>query len=161
MHDNIFKAITAGVLTVSDTRTTETDKGGQAVIHALEANDITVKQYKIVTDDVLVIQQAVTEMLQHVDAVITTGGTGVAQRDVTIEAVKPLVAKELEGFGELFRYLSFTEDVGTKAMLSRAFCGTAGSRVIFCLPGSVGAVNLAMSRLVTQEIFHIVYELNK
>ncbi|TDM12789.1 MogA/MoaB family molybdenum cofactor biosynthesis protein [Macrococcus lamae] len=161
MHHRTDRAVSAGVLTISDTRTKETDKGGQAVIDHLKNNNIIIKHYDIVIDDVTIIQQAVTQMFPDVDAVITTGGTGVAQRDVTIEAVRPLVDKELDGFGELFRYLSFTEDVGTKSMLSRAFCGTIDNKVLFCIPGSVGAVNLAMKKLITQEIFHIVNELNK
>lgn len=96
-----------------------------------------------------------------VDVIITTGGTGVAKRDVTIEVVQSIIDKEMEGFGEIFRYLSYTEDVGTRAMLSRALCGTKDSTVIFSIPGSVGAVNLAMKKLITQEIHHIVHELNK
>lgn len=96
-----------------------------------------------------------------VDVIITTGGTGIAKRDVTIEVVKSVIDKELEGFGEIFRYLSYTEDVGTRAMLSRALCGTKDNTVIFSIPGSVGAVNLAMKKLITQEIHHIVHELNK
>ena len=80
---------------------------------------------------------------------------------MTIEAIKPLLDKEIEGFGELFRYLSYTEDVGTKALLSRALAGTVMSKLIFTLPGSTGAVKLAMTKLIIPELNHMVYELNK
>jgi len=161
MHTNDYREITAAVITVSDTRTEETDKGGRAVIDYLRHSQIEVTAYQIVRDDFNEIQSAVTAALKKVDIIITTGGTGVAKRDVTIEAVRPLVDKEMEGFGEIFRYLSYTEDVGTRAILSRAFCGTKDQTVIFSIPGSVGAVKLAMKKLITQEVFHIVHELNK
>lgn len=161
MHTNDYREITAAVITVSDTRTEETDKGGQAVMDHLKDSKIETAVYQIVKDDFEEIQSAVTAALKQVDVVITTGGTGVAKRDVTIEAVRPLMDKEMEGFGEIFRYLSYTEDVGTRAILSRAFCGTKDQTVVFSIPGSVGAVNLAMKKLITQEVFHIVHELNK
>jgi len=96
-----------------------------------------------------------------IDVIITTGGTGIAPRDVTIEAVEPLLTKKLDGFGELFRYLSYAEDVGTRALLSRAIAGTVNNKLIFTLPGSTGAVNLAMKKLIQPELNHMVYELNK
>lgn len=160
MHSNQYQPLSAGVITVSDTRDLSTDKGGALVVEYLEAAGISTADRIIVKDDVCEIQQAVEAMCAY-DVVITTGGTGIAQRDVTIEAIKPLVDKEMEGFGEIFRYLSYTEDVGTKAILSRAFCGTKERQVIFAIPGSTGAVNLAMKKLITQEVFHIVHELNK
>lgn len=161
MHTNDYREIKAAVITVSDTRTEATDKGGRAVMEHLGDCRIEVASYQIVRDDFKAIQSAVTTALSQVDVIITTGGTGVAQRDVTIEAVRPLLDKEMEGFGEIFCYLSYTEDVGTRAMLSRAFCGTKDQTVVFSIPGSVGAVNLAMKKLITQEVFHIVHELNK
>ena len=97
----------------------------------------------------------------EIDAVITTGGTGIAKRDVTLEAVRPLFEKEIDGFGELFRYLSFAEDVGTKAVLSRASAGSAKDKALFVLPGSTGAATLAMKRIILPEIRHIVHELTK
>ncbi|TDM02309.1 molybdenum cofactor biosynthesis protein MoaB [Macrococcus carouselicus] len=161
MHTNDYRKIKAAVITVSDTRTVETDTGGRTVREHLAENRIEVSDHRIVKDDFTQIQSAVEELIGQVDVIITTGGTGVAQRDVTIEAVRPLMDKEMEGFGEIFRYLSYTEDVGTRAILSRAFCGTKNKTVIFSIPGSVGAVNLAMKKLITQEVFHIVHELNK
>ncbi|MBF9297684.1 molybdenum cofactor biosynthesis protein MoaB [Mammaliicoccus sciuri] len=162
--NRIDRLINVAVLTVSDTRTKETDKGGQLVQQYLKDLNVEIKEghYQIVKDDVTEIQTQVNEWLNNdVDAIITTGGTGISQRDVTIEAIKPLLDKEIEGFGEIFRYLSYTEDVGTRAILSRAIAGTVGHQVIISIPGSTGAVKLAMEKLITKELNHLVHELNK
>ncbi len=166
MHTNVKleRPIRYAVLTVSDTRTTETDKGGQSVQTLLQTADfeVEIQHYMIVKDELTAIQSTVQQWLTgDVDVIVTTGGTGIAPRDVTIEAVTPLLDKEIEGFGELFRYLSFTEDVGTRALLSRAVAGTAKRTLIFCLPGSTGAVELALNRLILPELTHLVYEMNK
>ena len=165
-HDNkeVKKTIQCAVLTISDTRNKETDKGGQLVQKYLkELNiEVTEEHYNIIKDDKADIQSQIDEWLaSDIDVIITTGGTGIAQRDITIEAVKPLLDKEIEGFGELFRYLSYTEDVGTKALLSRALAGTVMNKLIFTLPGSTGAVKLAMTKLIIPELHHMVYELHK
>lgn len=162
--NRINRLINVAVLTVSDTRTKETDKGGQLVQQYLKDLNVEIKEghYQIVKDDVTEIQTQVNEWLNNdVDTIITTGGTGISQRDVTIEAIKPLLDKEIEGFGEIFRYLSYTEDVGTRAILSRAIAGTVGHQVIISIPGSTGAVKLAMEKLITKELNHLVHELNK
>ncbi|MBO1219619.1 molybdenum cofactor biosynthesis protein B [Mammaliicoccus sciuri] len=162
--NRIDRLINVAVLTVSDTRKKETDKGGQLVQQYLKDLNVEIKEghYQIVKDDVTEIQTQVNEWLNNdVDAIITTGGTGISQRDVTIEAIKPLLDKEIEGFGEIFRYLSYTEDVGTRAILSRAIAGTVGHQVIISIPGSTGAVKLAMEKLITKELNHLVHELNK
>ncbi|EOB1258549.1 molybdenum cofactor biosynthesis protein B [Staphylococcus pseudintermedius] len=166
MHTNVKleRPIRCAVLTVSDTRTSETDKGGQSVQTLLQTADfeVEIQHYMIVKDELTAIQSTVQQWLTgDVDVIVTTGGTGIAPRDVTIEAVTPLLDKEIEGFGELFRYLSFTEDVGTRALLSRAVAGTAKRTLIFCLPGSTGAVKLALNRLILPELTHLVYEMNK
>lgn len=166
MHTNVKleRPIRCAVLTVSDTRTTETDKGGPSVQTLLQTADfeVEIQHYMIVKDELTAIQSTVQQWLTgDVDVIVTTGGTGIAPRDVTIEAVTPLLDKEIEGFGELFRYLSFTEDVGTRALLSRAVAGTAKRTLIFCLPGSTGAVKLALNRLILPELTHLVYEMNK
>lgn len=166
MHTNVKleRPVRCAVLTVSDTRTTETDKGGQSVQTLLQTADfdVEIQHYTIVKDELTAIQAAVQQWLtEDIDVIVTTGGTGIALRDVTIEAVTPLLDKEIEGFGELFRYLSFTEDVGTRALLSRAVAGTANRTLIFCLPGSTGAVKLALNRLILPELTHLVYEMNK
>lgn len=166
MHTNVKlnRAIRCAVLTVSDTRTKETDKGGQLVQQLLETINTTIEpsHYRIVKDDQVEIQTVLEEWLaEDIDVVITTGGTGIAPRDVTIEVVKPLLTKEIEGFGELFRYLSYVEDVGTRALLSRAVGGTIDRKLIFCLPGSTGAVKLGLNKLILPELNHLVYEMNK
>ncbi|MCO4337859.1 molybdenum cofactor biosynthesis protein MoaB [Staphylococcus agnetis] len=166
MHTNvnIGRDISCAVLTVSDTRTQETDKGGKLVIQLLNELNTHISEdcYKIVKDDQSAIQSQVTTWLNDgVEVIITTGGTGIAQRDCTIEAVKPLLQKEIEGFGELFRYLSYAEDVGSRALLSRAIGGSVGSQLVFCLPGSTGAVTLGMRKLIIPELNHLVHELNK
>lgn len=164
-HSNeVRKQLNVGVITVSDTRDYDTDKGGKAIIEHLKDIEIDVSRehYLIAKDNQADIRASIMKLLHDkVDVIITTGGTGVAKRDVTIEVVTSIIDKEMEGFGEIFRYLSYTEDVGTRAMLSRALCGTKDNTVIFSIPGSVGAVNLAMKKLITQEIHHIVHELNK
>ena len=148
---------------MSDTRTEDNDTAGALIEHFAELAGLAVAGRGWVADDTGKIRNVVTALLAdlEIDAVITTGGTGIAARDVTIEAIRPLLSKELDGFGELFRYLSFAEDVGTKAMLSRAAAGTAQGKVVFILPGSRGAVRLAMESLIIPEIRHIVAELRK
>lgn len=157
------RAIRLAVLTVSDTRTEETDKGGPLVQELARASGIEIAAYELREDDTAAIREVLAEWLQRedLDAIVTTGGTGIAKRDVTIEAVRPMLQKELDGFGELFRFLSYSEDIGTKALLSRALGGTSAEKVIFVLPGSTGAVKLAMERLILPEIRHIVKELTK
>ncbi|MFD2830301.1 MogA/MoaB family molybdenum cofactor biosynthesis protein [Corticicoccus populi] len=162
--DRIDRDIRTAVVTVSDTRTRETDKGGQLVKKYLtEINAVVADEnYIIVTDDISKIKESVQQLLNSdIDAVITTGGTGIARRDVTLEALEPLFDKKIEGFGEIFRMLSYTEDIGSRSILSRAAAGTYGNKVIISLPGSTGAVKLAMEELVIPELNHLVYELNK
>ncbi len=147
------------VITVSDTRTEETDTGGRAVVELLTAAGHTVIAKRIVRDEpeevaALVRLQAATD---HVDVIITTGGTGITRRDSTFEAIDGLLEKRLPGFGELFRMLSFQE-IGPAAMLSRACAGTCRGRVVVALPGSENAVRLAMTRLLVPELGHLVAE---
>lgn len=162
--DRIDRDIKVAVLTVSDTRDKTTDKGGKLIIEYINTVNAFVpdEHYEVITDDIQTIQDTVKKHLAtDVDVVITTGGTGIAKRDVTIEAVTPLFDKEIEGFGELFRMLSYTEDIGSRSLLSRAAAGTHGNQLIVSLPGSSGAVKLAMEKLVMPELNHLVFELNK
>ncbi|NMA82004.1 molybdenum cofactor biosynthesis protein B [Jeotgalicoccus aerolatus] len=162
--DRIDRDIKVAVLTVSDTRDKTTDKGGKLVIDYIKTVNAFVpdEHYEIVKDEIDGIQKAAKKHLEAgVDVVITTGGTGIAKRDVTIEAVTPLFDKEIEGFGELFRMLSYTEDIGSRSLLSRAAAGTHDNQLIISLPGSSGAVKLAMEKLVIPELNHLVFELNK
>ncbi|COT15795.1 Molybdenum cofactor biosynthesis protein B [Streptococcus pneumoniae] len=119
--------------------------------------------YEIVKDDKESIQQAVLAGYhrEDVDVVLTNGGTGITKRDVTIEAVSALLHKEIVGFGELFRMISYLEDIGSSAMLSRAIGGTIGRKVVFSMPGSSGAVRLAMNKLILPELGHITFELHR
>ncbi|AXZ24515.1 MogA/MoaB family molybdenum cofactor biosynthesis protein [Staphylococcus warneri] len=167
MHTNVKldRNIEVAVLTVSDTRNYETDKGGQLIQTLLKDENINIKRenYQIVKDDQEAIHSQLQTWLQqkNIDVIITTGGTGIAQRDVTIEVVRPLLDKEIEGFGELFRYLSYTEDVGTRSLLSRAVAGTHDEALIFALPGSTGAIKLAINKLIKPELNHLIHELTK
>lgn len=159
----VERPIRIAILTISDTRTDETDKGGQLIQQLAETASLEVVQKLICIDEIEEIQNilGIWYLNEKIDAIITTGGTGIAKRDCTIEAIQPTFTKEITGFGELFRYLSFTEDVGTKAMLSRAVAGVANDKAVFVLPGSTGAIRLAMTKLILPEVEHIVFELTK
>ncbi|WP_394174387.1 MogA/MoaB family molybdenum cofactor biosynthesis protein [Guptibacillus hwajinpoensis] len=151
------------IITVSDTRTLTTDKSGQLISSMLTESGHVVSDRIIVRD----VQDDIKDAIQwavnakEVDIVLLNGGTGIAKRDVTYEVVQGLLEKELSGFGELFRMISYTDDIGTPAMLSRAIGGVVGDTAIFAMPGSSGAVKLAMSRLLLPELPHIVRELIK
>ena len=147
------------MITVSDTRTMETDTGGALVEEFLKEAGHAVVDRQIVADDQDAIQVSLRLALQReeVRAVILTGGTGVAPRDVTPESVEPLLERVVPGFGELFRMLSY-EDIGSAALLSRAMAGLVGGRVVFVIPGSRGAVRLAMEKLIVPEIGHLAAE---
>jgi molybdenum cofactor biosynthesis protein B len=150
------------VLTVSDTRTPDTDTSGRAIRQLLEEGGHTVTGSSVVRDEPAAVTAAVEARL-HDEAtrvIITTGGTGISARDHTFEAVAALFEKRLDGFGELFRMLSFHE-IGPAAMLSRATAGTIGRRAVFLLPGSEAAVRLALTRLILPELGHIAQQLLK
>ena len=151
------------IVTVSDTRTLETDKSGQLMVQMLEDKGHVVSRRLIVNDVQEEIQSAIQVGVENteVDSVLLTGGTGIAKRDVTYEVVDRMLEKKLDGFGELFRMISYTDDIGTPAMLSRAIGGVIERTAVFAMPGSSGAVKLAMSRLLLPELPHIVRELHK
>lgn len=147
------------VLTISDTRDERTDTSGQAIVRLLEEAGHTVTGRHIVRDEPAEVQRILRHQLAEPDAdvVITTGGTGIASRDTTYEAVSGLLQKRLDGFGELFRMLSYQE-IGSAAMMSRACAGIAGGKVIFVLPGSEDAVRLAVTKLILPEVGHLLRE---
>jgi molybdenum cofactor biosynthesis protein B len=152
------RTIRCGVITISDTRTAETDTSGAAIRAALEASGHAVARYAIVRDEPERIVALVRELAQEgCQVVLTNGGTGIARRDSTFEAIDTMLEKRLPGFGELFRMLSYA-DIGPAAMLSRATAGLFGGTLIFCLPGSTGAVRLAMERLILPELPHLIWE---
>ncbi|RAV06443.1 molybdenum cofactor biosynthesis protein B [Paenibacillus sp. YN15] len=151
------------ILTLSDTRTAETDKSGQSIWQLLEEAGHTVAAYSIVKDDKAGIQELLLQAVRNpaIEAVLMNGGTGIAPRDNAYEAVKEILDKEMHGFGEIFRYLSFTEDIGTAAILSRAIAGVKERTAIFSMPGSTGAVKLAMTRIILPELGHVMREIYK
>lgn len=157
------RVIRAAILTISDTRTVTTDKGGSLISQLFEQASISVIEKLICKDEIKEIQANLDAWTANsdIDVIITTGGTGIAKRDCSIEAISPKFSKEISGFGELFRYLSYTEDVGTKAMLSRAVAGVVDDKAVFVLPGSVGAIQLAMTKLILPELEHIIFEVTK
>ena len=154
--------VTCFVLTVSDTRTDATDTSGQAISDLLTAAGHRVAGRAIVKDEAADVIRAVSDQLSSGDAqvIITTGGTGLTSRDSTYEAIGELIEKRLEGFGELFRMLSY-HDIGPAAMLSRASAGVARGKIIVSLPGAEAAVRLAMSKLLIPELGHLVQQVSR
>ncbi len=152
--------VRCAVLTISDTRAPETDVSGRTIVELLEADGHIVAKRQILRDEPKDVHAAVLEQVGGVDAIITTGGTGLTSRDSTYEAIAALLDKRLDGFGELFRYLSYAE-VGSAAMMSRASAGVARGTVIFMLPGSENAVRLAMTKLILPELGHVIRELRR
>lgn len=154
--------VRVAVLTISDTRTPETDTGGDTIEELMQKAGHEVVSRGIVKDDSPQIRTTLVDLLArpNVDAVITTGGTGIASRDNTYEVVERMIEKKLDGFGEVFRMLSY-EEVGSAAILSRAIAGSVGTKFIASLPGSRNAVRLAIEKLLAPEINHIVFELRK
>jgi len=148
------------VLTISDTRTAETDTSGDAIAQALASAGHEVVGRRIVRDDPASVREIVRAESRNVPVIVTTGGTGITARDSTYEAISTLLDKRLDGFGELFRMLSY-EQIGSAAMLSRACAGCIGTTAIFALPGSEQAVRLAMDKLILPEIGHVVRELQR
>jgi molybdenum cofactor biosynthesis protein B len=148
------------VLTISDTRTEANDSSGAAIVDALTGAGHTVTGRKILRDDPAPVAEAVRRATVSADVIITTGGTGITSRDSTYEAITRLLEKRLDGFGELFRMLSY-EEIGAAAMLSRACAGTIRKTAVFSLPGSEKAVRLARSKLILPELGHVVRELRR
>ena len=156
------RTVRCAVLTISDTRTKEDDRRGELVRQNLLWRGHEVTAYEIVPDDPARITETIVGWLarEDVEAVITNGGTGIAGRDNTFDAITGLLDKRLDGFGEIFRMLSYQE-IGAAAMLSRAIAGIASGKPVFSTPGSSNAVKLAMEKLIGPELGHVVYELAK
>jgi molybdopterin adenylyltransferase len=147
--------VKAAVLVISTSRTEKEDTAGKQIKDLLEENNIPVIKKVVIPDLIPAIQEGVKSALKEANCVILTGGTGVTKDDCTIEAVKPLIQKQLDGFGELFRTKSFAE-VGTRTVLSRAMAGIIDGKVIFCLPGSYNAADLATREIIIPEVRHIL-----
>jgi len=151
------------VVTVSDTRTPDTDKSGALMKELLSEAGYEIVRYEIVKDEYEQIREMIAAASADpaVEAILFNGGTGIAPRDTTYEAVRDSLDKEMPGFGEIFRYLSFAEDIGPAAILSRAVAGVAGKTAVFSTPGSSGAVKLAMTRIIVPELRHVMREIYK
>ncbi len=149
----LFMPLNVSVLTVSDTRTAANDTSGDLIAERLTAAGHRVAARRILKDDVEQLRAQVQEWIAdaNVQAVITTGGTGLTKRDITPEAIEPLLVKPIPGFGELFRWLSF-EEIGTATIESRAFAGVAGDTLVFCLPGSTGACRTGMDKIILPQL---------
>ena len=154
-------SVNCAVITVSDSRTQETDKSGQLIQQLLQDAAHQIQDYVILKDEPVDIRQAVIELCQRsdIDAVILNGGTGIAPRDTTYDSIESLLEKTLPGFGELFRFLSYQE-IGSRAIASRAVAGIFQGKLIFSLPGSSNGVRLAMNALILPELSHLISQLN-
>ncbi len=153
MTDRPFIPLTISVLTVSDSRTEADDKSGRTLVDLVEQSGHAIHEKRIVRDDVYQIRAALSEWIAEptVNVILTTGGTGVTGRDGTPEATQVLLDKEIEGFGEVFRALSYAE-IGTSTIQSRALAGVANATYIFCLPGSTGACKTAWSKVISPQL---------
>ncbi len=151
------------VLTVSDSRTLETDESGPLIVRLLTEGGHQVVERALLTNDEAPLRAAIEAALARddVDALLCTGGTGLGSRDRTVDVVRPLLARQLPGFGELFRVLSYQEQIGAAAMLSRAIAGAANGKFVVVMPGSRAAVELAMTRLVVPELSHALREIRR
>ena len=155
------KSVRSFVLTISDTRTEADDTSGDAIVGLLVTSGHVLVGRAIVKDEPGAVRAAMANgKATAAQVIITTGGTGITSRDSTDEAITSMFDKTLDGFGELFRMLSFS-DVGSAAMLSRACAGTIGTTAVFSLPGSEAAVRLGMTKLILPEIGHVVRELSR
>jgi molybdenum cofactor biosynthesis protein B len=155
-HNHIRSIEVSGaVITVSTTRTADTDTSGKTLISILEEQKIPVLHYGVVPDRIDAIRNELFEALKKANCIIITGGTGLTHDDCTIEAISPLLEKKIDGFGEFFRMRSYNQ-IGTAAMLSRAVAGTIGGKAVFCIPGSTPAVTLATTELILPAITHIL-----
>jgi molybdenum cofactor biosynthesis protein B len=148
-----FTPLNVAIMTSSDTRTFDTDTSGGLIQERLESAGHKVVERKILADDIDDVRGLITRWVEdsNVDAIITTGGTGLTQRDILPEVVEPMFTKAIPGFGELFRALSY-DDIGTSTIESRALAGVADGTLVFCLPGSTGACKLGMDQIILPQI---------
>lgn len=152
-HEKAFRPLRIAVLTVSDTRTAENDTSGDLLAERLRAAGHELADRRLEADDVYRLRAAVSAWIAdpEVDCVLVTGGTGITGRDNTPEALRPLLERDIPGFGELFRYYSL-EEIGTSTIQSRAFAGTANATLVFALPGSTGACRTAWERILGPQL---------
>jgi molybdopterin adenylyltransferase len=163
-HQSSAKSIAArcAIISLSDTRTLETDTSGKRIADLLRDNGHDIVEHKVIPDDATGFKLVLHNLLTRpdVDTILTTGGTGISQRDQAITVVESAIESPLPGFGELFRMLSWHK-IASGALLSRATAGIAKKKPIFAMPGSTAAVELAMQKLILPELRHILHELRK
>lgn len=151
------------VITLSDTRTRESDTSGRAILEALQGAGHDIVGYELIPDDPMRLKGLIVAAFDdpRIEVLITNGGTGISRRDGTVEVVEAFLQKRLDGFGEIFRYLSYQE-IGSSAIMSRAVAGIDGKgRVLIALPGSTNAVRLAMEKLVLPELGHLLQQVRR
>ena len=153
------KNIGCAVLVTSDSRTEETDESGKLIKQRLLNKGHQVVYYCILKNDATMLKNKINELVKQdaVQVIITSGGTGLSHKDVTIDTIQPMLEKKLDGFGELFRQLTYQE-LGTASIMSRATAGVVNGKIIICFPGSLGAATLAMDKIILSEIGHLVRE---
>jgi molybdenum cofactor biosynthesis protein B len=153
------KNINCSVIVVSDSRTEQNDESGKYIMQVLKKHGHEVMSYILLKNDADAILNRVNELLdeEKLQVIITSGGTGISHRDVTVETISPIFDKIIDGFGELFRFLTY-QQIHTGSIMSRATAGVTRGKVIICLPGSLGAVSLAMEKIILPEIGHMVRE---
>jgi molybdenum cofactor biosynthesis protein B len=151
--------VTIAIVVISDSRTLNTDESGKVAADILRKKGHSVAEQLIVGNDRDAIAGALSGLTRRadIDAILTIGGTGIGKRDITVDALSPLMEKRLEGFGEMFRMMSYKE-IRTGALMSRATAGVMGGKVVMCLPGSPEAIRLAIKRIIIPEIGHMVHE---
>ena len=156
-------ALRCAVLTVTDSRTIDTDESGKAIQRLLDGAGHTIADYAILPNNEARVRGHVRTLIARtdVDAILITGGTGLGSKDRTVEAVTPLLEKELPGFGEIFRVISFQEQIGAATILSRAVAGSANGKLVVSMPGSKAAVELALTRIILPEMRHAIRELRR
>lgn len=156
------KRVNCAVVIISGSRTEQNDESGKLIMQTLKDNGHQVTSYDILRNDAGSIRRKLDELLddKSLQVIITSGGTGASRMDLTIETISPVLDKKLDGFGELFRFLTYQE-IGTGSILSRAMAGVARGKVIICLPGSTAAVRLAVEQIILPEIGHLVREASR
>jgi len=157
-HHSI-KNVRCAVLIISDSRTEKDDESGAYLKRRIADEGHVVSDYAIIKNEVAAINEKLKELVSQTDVqvIVTSGGTGLSHRDVTVDTVEGMLEKRLDGFGELFRMLTFQE-IGAGSILSRATAGVVSGKVIICIPGSLGAVTLAIDKIILPEIGHLVRE---
>src|SRR5436309_3206669 len=162
IHSSENLVARCAIVTLSDTRTESTDKSGTRIKELLTEQKHVIAAYSVIPDDPAKLEQLLKGVLARpdIDVILTNGGTGISKRDQTIGVIEKLIAQPLPGFGELFRMLSY-EQIGSGALLSRAVGGIVNGKLIFAMPGSTKAVELAMTKLILPELKHLLMELRK